>query len=459
MQRPSVEIDSFDKYMWSIIAGLIVSIGVLTVFGDQVGLEVQSVSPMVSATDVSIIDDIRIQFDQPMDRSSVQGLFSIDPNIKGAFRWNNETLIFDPQIPLQSNHVYTVTLQAGAKSVAGRELKESYRWQFLTKQPTIYFLSPYSGFDRRLWAVSLADGIPREIYTADYGIFDFQPSPDGTQLALTVYGQENRTADIWLINADGSNPRQLTNCPPGACSRPVWSPDGRYIAYENQPHIERNILGPPRIWLLDLTTGDNNPVFADDQILGYGVRWSPDGRHLSFYDAAVNSIRILNLTTQNVHIIETQQSEYWTFSLDSDALIYTNSRRESQFFYTELWRADLVSDNIRPLFETTEEDQAPIWSPDGRWIAFARRIIDPQFESTWQLMLYDTVSGDIRRITDDERYSNLSYIWHPSGEMLLVHRFDRESNYPTAEIWFYDMATEELNLFAQDASDAAWGDY
>lgn len=459
MPRPNLEIDTFDKYIWAIIAGLIVAIAMLSAVGDQVGVEIESVSPAASMTDVSITADIRVQFDQPMDHASVEAAFSVDPAINGTFRWNNQTLIFDPQSALQSNRVYTMTLQAGAKSLAGRERKSAGHWQFLTKLPTIYFLTPVSGFDRHLWAISLADGIPHEIYIADYGIFDFQPSPDGTQLALTVYGQENRTAEIWLIDSDGSNPRQLTDCSPGACSRPAWSPDGRQIAYENQPHIERNILGPPRIWLLDLNTGENNPVFADDQILGFGARWSPDGRSLSFYDAAVNSIRILNLATQNVRMIETQQSEYWTFSPDNNTLIYTDIRREGNYFYTELWRADLLSDTLSPFFEDPQEDQASIWSPDGRWIAFARRTIDPQFESTWQLMLYDTISGDIRQITTDERYSNLSYSWHPGGNMLLFHRFDRNANYPTAEIWLYNLETDELSLFAQDASDAAWGDY
>lgn len=459
MKRFLLELDSFDKYVWSIIAGLVVAIGMIAAVGDQVGVEILSVSPSVSETEVSITADIRIQFDQPMDQKSVEAAFSIAPPITGNFRWDNNSLIFDPQVDLQSNYIYTIALDSGAKSLSGREVKQQQRWQFLTKLPKLYFLSPFSGFDRSLWGASFLDGIPYEIYTADYGIFDFQPSPDGSQIALTAYGQEVRTAEIWIIDTDGSNPKQLTNCAPGACSRPAWSPDGRYIAYENQPHVERNILGPPRIGLFDLTTEASYPVFEDDQILGYGARWSPDGRWLSFYDSSVSSIRVLNLATNEVRMIDTQLSEYWTFLNDSNTLIYSDMSREDRLLYAELWKADLVAGTIQPLFESSEEDQGSVSSPDGRWIAFSRRAIDLQFESTWQLMLYDTGSGDIRQITTDDDYSNLNYVWHPNGSMLLIHRFDRDVNYPTAEIWLYDLQTDQLTFLVENASNGAWGDY
>ena len=74
-----------------------------------------------------------------------------------------------------------------------------------------------------------ADGSnPRQL-TDDRWADDFLSwSPDGTRIAFAA--QINRSWDIYVIDVDGGDPRNLTNSPHGEWE-PSWSPDGEHIAF------------------------------------------------------------------------------------------------------------------------------------------------------------------------------------------------------------------------------------
>ncbi|MCP4429313.1 MAG: translocation protein TolB, partial [Chloroflexi bacterium] len=59
---------------------------------------------------------------------------------------------------------------------------------------------------------------------------DLHWSPDGENIVFEVVQPSSGFNDLFLINADGSNPRQLT-FHPASDSEPVWSPDGSQIAF------------------------------------------------------------------------------------------------------------------------------------------------------------------------------------------------------------------------------------
>jgi TolB protein len=111
-------------------------------------------------------------------------------------------------------------------------------------------------------------------------------SPDGTQIVF-IHGDdfdadENPVNEqVWVMNADGSNKRQLTSDAPFKDQVPDWSPDGTKIAYAS---------GPSGIWVMDadgshqhqLTgcgPGDPSPCATGDD---FGPVWSPDGTQIAF---------------------------------------------------------------------------------------------------------------------------------------------------------------------------------
>ncbi len=455
MSKPHLSISPFDGYMLVVIAVLLLGIAGVVISGDHIGVQILDVNPVNGAV-APYSSRIQIVFDQPMDQRSVERHFSIEPTITGAFTWRSTTMIFTPDFPLTPSQQYNITVNPGAKSTTGRELNEAYQWSFVTQAAIAYYLYPSNAVERGLWAVSTADAVPYEVYTPQYGIVHFAPSPDGTQIAVTGYG-EDLAVDIWLIEADGSNPRQLTHCAPEACGQAAWSPDGSLLAYEYYPLGESVAPGPSRIWLMDIESGETAPVFEDNQVLGYWATWSPRGHLLSFYDSNAGGIRIVNLQTQAEFLIETDMPDYWSFTPDSSAIAYTDRRQDNQEYLAQLWTADLTdADNgHQPLLAESQEDQEPVWSPDGTLLAFRRRLFNGSAGSGWQLMIYDPATTELHQATADDNYTCRDIRWHPGGRFILMQRYNLNTGY-SAEIWLYDVKNKYLRQITRDGFMPTW---
>lgn len=88
-----------------------------------------------------------------------------------------------------------------------------------------------------IFVMNAADGSNPVNLTPGTGAFnDVTPawSPDGTKLAFA--SERSGQLEIWVMNADGTNPRQLTRGSAPA-EFPSWSPDGAEIAYDSDGHI------------------------------------------------------------------------------------------------------------------------------------------------------------------------------------------------------------------------------
>lgn len=186
-----------------------------------------------------------------------------------------------------------------------------------------------------------ADGGEAESLTQDSGVaLNYHPavSPDGRHIAFVSDrgGQDN----LWVMEIDGSNPRAVFESNTIRVVEPVWSPDGEYI------YVRRRTEGSG-IWMHHMDGGEGIQVTSED-----GAGWpspSADGRFVYF-----------------------QATE------GSGAIDAIGGRMQ-------LRRLDLETGEVRQLTSGTTSRQvrrssggayAPRISPDGRQLAFARRIPD-----------------------------------------------------------------------------------
>ncbi len=77
---------------------------------------------------------IQVTFDRPMDHVRTEAGFQLSPLATGAFSWQENTLSFTPDISLQDNTLYTVTLTTAISSDGLALLNEPYKWTFRTSQ-------------------------------------------------------------------------------------------------------------------------------------------------------------------------------------------------------------------------------------------------------------------------------------------------------------------------------------
>ena len=100
-------------------------------------------------------------------------------------------------------------------------------------------------------------------------------SPDGKSIAVTIRDSRSGTADIWIVPVAGGPPTRITFGPEDYW--PVWSPDGKEIAYgvrENGRHSIRRRS-------LDGRQPEEVLYQNDAYINGSPIDWSPDGKYLS----------------------------------------------------------------------------------------------------------------------------------------------------------------------------------
>jgi len=121
--------------------------------GNPTPPKVLSATPLHGATGVALNAKVSVSFDQPMDRTSVEGAFSLTPAPPGTFSWatDSASVTFAPDAALQPSTVYDLTLSTAARSSAGTALLSTFTSGFTTgttadtERPTVVSFDPSDG--------------------------------------------------------------------------------------------------------------------------------------------------------------------------------------------------------------------------------------------------------------------------------------------------------------------------
>ena len=193
-----------------------------------------------------------------------------------------------------------------------------------------------------IYVMPIAGGAATRI--TDGPAFDMQPrfSPDGRRIAIA--SDRNGATNIWTIDRDGGDAKQVSRDQRWFINSPTWSPDGQYI-FARHHFVKERSLGAGEIWMYHVSGAEGLQVtektsWQKDQ---GEPAVSPDGRYL-YYSRDVTP---------------GQNFEY--------------DKNPYQTIYAVMER-DLRTGKERRLIGRPGGSVAPRPSPDGARVAFVRRV-------------------------------------------------------------------------------------
>lgn len=455
-QRSGVTLSRFDKIVLSMLLGLVLLTGLVAAWGNRIGLQVVAVEPADGASDVSTQAVLRVKFDQKLAAFDSGFPLSVTPAVSGTLHWEESTLAFTPAQPLMPGTEYRVTLAAELQSDQGRALPGPLTWQFRTRQPRILYVAADTQANDQLFVSSGPGAQPVQLTQEDFGIWDYGLSPDGETIGYSAMRQDGGS-DLWQIASDGSNRKQLVDCTEAACSGAVWSPDGSRVVYELRKMLVAGAApGPPRLWWLNPVTNETVPVFQDNQWLGYGARWSPDGQWLSYVSPSNQGIQVYNINDGRNFLIPSRMGGLGVWSPRGDALLVSDIQRQEEGFAVHLLKADPTTGQLIDLSgqEARVEDSAPVWSPDGGWIAFTRKVAGASMGKQIWLMRPD--GSEARYLTNDTDIHHGLPEWSPDSRYLLYQRYPLKELGAQPSVWLLDTQTGETQEVAASGNRPIW---
>jgi TolB protein len=230
---------------------------------------------------------------------------------------------------------------------------------------------------------------------------------------------EHQQAEIYVMNADGSGiPTRLTHNTTWDLGA-VWSPNGKTVAFYGVQYdpITDKPVGPPHVYLIN-ADGTDQRLLTD-----YPGRWpsfSPDGRKIAFDDGGPSSgaIWVINTDGTDRHPltgadVEAQRNIRPDWSPDGKQIAFTTRRDGNDEIYVV--NAD-GSGVPRDLSNNAASDNAAAWSPDGQKILF-----QSDRDGNEEIYVMNADGSDQTNLTNypgrDEDPA-----WSPNGQQITFHR-------------------------------------
>ncbi|HEX3941934.1 MAG TPA: S9 family peptidase [Acidobacteriaceae bacterium] len=277
-------------------------------------------------------------------------------------------------------------------------------------------------------ALKATDGSPvKELTDSPDPKSEFDLSPDGQFVSYVCQG------NVWVVALAGGTPMQLTHDPAGPGDprgatdhHPQWNPNGKWILYEsgrkgfNELYVVSedgkisNLMAATEIYhgkdVIANTTPDHGDAVASDRFDPRPL-WAPDGTRISYTERSreffSGKLKVLPFNQKtgvaagpalDLYVAKNDPGGAWainTAAWSPDSRTLAVVLQETH--WDKVWTIPSTGGAPKELTFGTGEDEEPVYSPDGKWIAFESNRDLPEERHIW---VVPATGGDPHRLSN-----------------------------------------------------------
>jgi eukaryotic-like serine/threonine-protein kinase len=280
----------------------------------------------------------------------------------------------------------------------------------------------------------------------------------GTGEIAFASNRKSSLPQVWIMNTEGKEARQITNMDKGAC-QPAWAPDGKQLIFISP--CERNSESYPgaAMFLIPDVDAETIEVIPLPTLPGgdYDPAWSPDGTKIAFTtlrETGSPRVFVMDVDDKSVRAITELfiRSLQPSWSATSDSLAYSVEEGVSHIV---IIRPDGKVEELLLQKPPEASDLHADWSPDGKTIVFTRYPIQgsPPFlmavtlDNTGERKQFPVYTGPIPM--REARYS-------PDGIWLAFESWAKGGNHEISVMTANGASQRNLTEDPQNDFDPAW---
>ena len=226
---------------------------------------------------------------------------------------------------------------------------------------------------------------------------DFDPawSPDSKTLAVFSSTGEKEQRQLWMVNADGSDPKKITDLK-GYAARPRWSHDGKQIAFL---YIEG--------------AGGGGPLMAAPETTGV-IDTAIHNQRIAVLDVTTRQLR--QVSPENLHIYD------YDWSPDDKTFVATGAPGpgDNNWWIAQIYTIDIAKHNAISIYKPSLQVAVPRWSPDGKSIAFIEGLMSDEGFHGGDIFTITADGRDVMNRTPSRKTSVNSFFWEAPDRLLLI---------------------------------------